>query len=98
MRRQVFRNVLLVIIAVLLGVIAMRPFLAPKLSAQGAQRGRVVGIGGIFFKSANRQQMQEWYATHLGLADKGQGAMLPWREKDNPERERMTVWTIFPAT
>jgi catechol 2,3-dioxygenase-like lactoylglutathione lyase family enzyme len=60
--------------------------------------GRIVGIGGIFFKSANRDQTRDWYAKHLGLADKGQGAMLPWRERDNPQKEHVTVWTVFPAT
>jgi len=35
------------------------------------QRGRILGIGGVFFKSANRDQMREWYSKHLGLADKG---------------------------
>ena len=59
-----------------------------------SQPGRVIGIGGVFFKSANRQQMQEWYAQHLGLADSGYGVILPWREKDNPEKAQMTVWTI----
>src|SRR5215471_14507589 len=62
-----------------------------------SQQGRILGIGGIFFKSANQQQMQEWYANSLGLADSGQGVMLPWREQDHPEREQMTVWSIFPA-
>jgi hypothetical protein len=33
------------------------------------QRGRILGIGGVFFKSANRDQMREWYSKHLGLAD-----------------------------
>jgi catechol 2,3-dioxygenase-like lactoylglutathione lyase family enzyme len=59
------------------------------------QRGRIIGIGGIFFKSANRDQMREWYSKHLGLADKGEGAMLPWREHDDPQKEHVTVWTIF---
>ncbi|HEV8041000.1 MAG TPA: VOC family protein [Bryobacteraceae bacterium] len=59
------------------------------------QRGRILGIGGVFFKSANRDQMREWYAKHLGLADKGQGAMLPWREHDDPQKEHVTVWTVF---
>src|SRR5678810_543108 len=63
-----------------------------------SQQGRILGIGGIFFKSANQQQMKEWYAKHLGLADGGHGVMLPWREKDNPENEQMTIWSIFPAT
>ena len=62
-----------------------------------SQQGRILGIGGIFFKSANQQQMREWYAQHLGLADSGHGVMLPWREADNPENEQMTVWTIFPG-
>src|ERR1017187_6885811 len=62
------------------------------------QRGRILGIAGGFFKSANRDQMREWYSKHLGLADKGQGAMLPWREHDDPQREHVTVWTVFPAS
>ncbi len=60
------------------------------------ERGRILGIGGIFFKSPNHQQAREWYGKHLGLADKGHGVMLPWREKDNPENEHATVWTVFP--
>jgi len=61
-------------------------------------RGRILGIGGVFFKSANRDQMREWYSKHLGLADKGQGVMLPWREHDGTQKEHVTVWTIFPAS
>jgi catechol 2,3-dioxygenase-like lactoylglutathione lyase family enzyme len=60
------------------------------------QRGRILGIGGVFFKSANRDQMREWYSKHLGITDKGGGATLPWRDHDNPQKERVTVWTIFP--
>ena len=63
--------------------------------AKAEQRGRILGIGGIFFKSANRDQTREWYSKHLGLADKGQGAMLPWREHDDPQKEHVTVWTVF---
>jgi catechol 2,3-dioxygenase-like lactoylglutathione lyase family enzyme len=63
-----------------------------------SQQGKILGIGGIFFKSANQQQMKEWYGKHLGLADSGHGVMLPWLEKDNPESEQMTIWSIFPAT
>jgi catechol 2,3-dioxygenase-like lactoylglutathione lyase family enzyme len=62
------------------------------------QRGRILGIGGVFFKSANRDQMREWYAKHLGLADTGQGVMLPWREHDDPQKEHVTVWTVFPSS
>ncbi len=63
-----------------------------------SQKGRILGIGGIFFKSGNPDQMTEWYSSRLGLADSGFGVMLPWREKDNPENERMTIWSVFPPT
>ena len=62
-----------------------------------SQQGRIIGIGGIFFKSANQKEMKEWYAQHLGLADGGHGVMLPWREAENPDNEQMTIWSIFPG-
>jgi catechol 2,3-dioxygenase-like lactoylglutathione lyase family enzyme len=62
------------------------------------KRGRIVGIGGVFFKSANRDQAREWYSKHLGLTDKGSGMMLPWREHDDPQKEHVTVWSVFPSS
>ena len=69
-----------------------------KPPANIEQRGRILGIGGVFFKSADRNQMREWYSEHLGLADQGQGVTLPWREHDDPQKEHVTVWTVFPAS
>jgi catechol 2,3-dioxygenase-like lactoylglutathione lyase family enzyme len=69
---------------------------AKEAAAMPSERGRILGIGGIFFKSADQKQMREWYGKHLGIEDKGEGVMLPWREKDNPENEHVTVWTVFP--
>src|SRR5262249_40320930 len=63
-----------------------------------SQKGHVIGVGGIFFKSSNPQQAKEWYAKHLGFADSGYGVMLPWREKDNPESEHVTAWSVFPES
>ena len=61
-------------------------------------RGRILGIGGVFFKSANRNQLREWYATHLGLVATGGSVSLPWREHDDPQKEHVTVWGLFPDT
>jgi predicted enzyme related to lactoylglutathione lyase len=69
-----------------------------KPPVETEQRGRIIGIGGVFFKSADRDQMREWYSKHLGIADKGSGAMLPWREHDDPQKEHVTVWTVFSAS
>jgi len=59
---------------------------------------RVTGIGGIFFKARDATALQAWYRKHLGLdvQDWG-GATLRWAD-DDPEREGMTAWTIFPET
>jgi catechol 2,3-dioxygenase-like lactoylglutathione lyase family enzyme len=65
----------------------------PKTETQG----RIIGIGGIFFKTADQAKTLEWYRTHLWLADKGGGFMLPWREHDDPQKEHVTVWTTFPS-
>ena len=64
---------------------SLRNLTSSKPPVKTEQRGRILGIGGVFFKSANRDQAREWYAKHLGLADKGEGAMLPWREHDDPK-------------
>src|SRR6478672_11775696 len=68
----------------------------PKPAVKTEPRGRILGIGGVFFKSANRDQTRDWYSKHLGITDKGGGAMLPWREHDDPQKEHVTVWTVFP--
>lgn len=52
---------------------------------------RVVGVGGIFFKSRDPEALRAWYQRHLGLdvQDWG-GAVLPWSRPDG-----MTVWSVF---
>jgi predicted enzyme related to lactoylglutathione lyase len=58
---------------------------------------RVTGIGGIFFKAEHPEQLYQWYEKHLGIKREphGQGAMLRWREDENPERRGVTTWSIF---
>jgi GNAT superfamily N-acetyltransferase len=45
--------------------------------------GRIVGIGGIFFKSQNHKALRAWYEAKLGIQE---GAIF-----------NKTVWSIFPA-
>lgn len=57
---------------------------------------RVTGIGGIFFKSQDPQQLKEWYRKHLGIEPDPDGYVsFPWRENENPERTGYTVWEPF---
>lgn len=62
-----------------------------------SEKGKVIGIGGVFFKSGNKPQLLDWYGKNLGMVDSGYGVMMPWLEKGNPEKEQTTVWNIFPG-
>lgn len=57
----------------------------------------VRGIGGIFFKSDNPGALRNWYSTHLGIDAGEYGKMFRWRNHEDPEREEVTVWSIFPS-
>jgi predicted enzyme related to lactoylglutathione lyase len=59
--------------------------------------GRILGIGGIFFKSANHQALRAWYQEKLGIANGEHGGMFKSRRDDNPDLEQITAWSIFPA-
>jgi catechol 2,3-dioxygenase-like lactoylglutathione lyase family enzyme len=58
--------------------------------------GRVIGVGGVFLKSADRDRLQSWYAENLGMKPGAAGFGFNWRAHDNPEIERRTVWSVFP--
>ena len=68
----------------------------PKPPVKAEQRGRILGIGGVFFKSANRDQMREWYSKHLGLVDKGGGVMLPLARTRRPTKGTRYSLDGFP--
>jgi catechol 2,3-dioxygenase-like lactoylglutathione lyase family enzyme len=61
-------------------------------------KGRILGIGGIFLKSADADQLRAWYQTHLGIQNKPEGFMFPWQTVDEPHTEHATVWSIFPSS
>ncbi len=59
--------------------------------------GRVIGIGGVFFKSPDHKGVSEWYAKNLGIPREPWGLGFQWRTKDQPEKEHLTVWSTFPG-
>ena len=59
------------------------------------QRGKVIGIGGVFLKSPDQKRLGAWYADNLGIA---QDAMFKWLSRENPAREHLTVWSVFPSS
>ena len=56
---------------------------------------RILGIGGIFFKSADPKKLQLWYDKHLGLSMSGAGYhSFLWKDTVEPEKGR-TEFSIF---
>jgi predicted enzyme related to lactoylglutathione lyase len=59
---------------------------------------RVTGIGGIFFKSQNPDELKAWYQQNLGIEPSADGTPLfYWREHENPDAPASTVWAPFPT-
>ena len=59
---------------------------------------RVSGIGGIFFKAADKVSLAAWYRDNLGVdvQEAWCGAVFGWRE-NNPNGDAHTVWSPFSA-
>ncbi len=57
--------------------------------------GRIIGIGGVFFKSPDQARLNNWYADKLGIRAGEYGTDFKWRAHDNPAVEHMTIWSIF---
>jgi glyoxylase I family protein len=54
---------------------------------------KVVGIGGLFFRSRDPQALADWYATHLGVSPVPANDDDPgWRQQAGP-----TAFAPFPA-
>ncbi len=56
---------------------------------------RVIGIGGVFFKSKDPEKMKEWYKTHLGLEISPFGVMFPWQQESETAKSAYTLWSPF---
>lgn len=54
---------------------------------------KITGIGGVFFKTENPKELNEWYKTHLGLSlENWGGAILRWAN-DAVKDNGTTVWS-----
>ena len=60
-------------------------------------KGKVIGIGGVFLKSPDQARLTSWYAEHLGIPQGEYGSHFKWRSFEEPQREQLTVWSVFPA-
>jgi predicted enzyme related to lactoylglutathione lyase len=58
---------------------------------------RVLGIGGVFVRSRDRESLSRWYRDHLGLAidEAWWGAALPLRSAQD-RKGAYAIWSAFP--
>ena len=54
----------------------------------------VTGIGGVFFKADNPDELTNWYAEHLGLPVDDEGVVVLW---SGDELKGSTVWAPFAS-
>jgi len=57
---------------------------------------KVQGIGGIFFKCENPQQVKDWYAANLGLITDKYGSLFEFRNTDDNQKNYLQ-WSPFDA-
>ncbi|MCB2206907.1 MAG: VOC family protein [Bacteroidetes bacterium] len=57
---------------------------------------KVQGIGGIFFKCENPQQVKDWYSANLGLVTDEYGSLFEFRNTDNNQKNYLQ-WSPFDA-
>jgi len=56
---------------------------------------RVTGIGGIFFQSANPDELKNWYKNKLGLDTDQWGTNFEWFQGSDPSKKGFTQWSPF---
>jgi predicted enzyme related to lactoylglutathione lyase len=57
---------------------------------------KIIGIGGVFFKSVSPEKLKKWYAQYLGLVLNPYGATFEMRHLKNPEKAKYIHWSVFP--
>ena len=56
---------------------------------------KVMGIGGIFFKSENPEKIKKWYQDNLGIPTEQYGMMFKSRNINNSDEINYLQWSPF---
>ncbi|MFN8349519.1 MAG: VOC family protein [Spirosomataceae bacterium] len=59
---------------------------------------RVIGLGGIFFKSKDPAALREWYRKHLGIAAEEWGTQFFPKQLEEANLDAYQVWSPFSET
>lgn len=71
---------------------------AKVISMENKKKGRVTGIGGIFFKCNNPEELRSWYRDHLGFNTDEYGTNFEWFQGADSTKKGSTQWSPFGAS
>jgi predicted enzyme related to lactoylglutathione lyase len=58
-------------------------------------KGKITGLGGVFFKSKDPDKLKQWYRKNLRLEIDHYGHLFKWRDYKEPDKLGHTQWGIF---
>lgn len=58
-------------------------------------KGKVTGIGGVFFKTKDTNKTKNWYAENLGIITDDYGSSFEFRNAHNPDEINYLQWSPF---
>ena len=61
------------------------------------KKGRITGIGGVFFKCDDPNAIKKWYAENFQLDVDKYGTMFKFYQENNPDRLGYLQWSPFSA-
>ena len=80
---------------IILFILPMFLFSNEKGVDMDKEEPKVLGIGGIFFKSDNPEETKKWYKENLGIITDQYGSMFKSRDIDNPDEINYLQWSPF---
>jgi len=61
-------------------------------------KGRVTGIGGIFFLAKDPDGLREWYGKHLGMATNQYGSLFEFGREASAKPRSFLQWSTMNKT
>lgn len=59
------------------------------------KKGKITGLGGVFFKAKDPNAMKEWYNDNFSLGTDQYGKSFRWRDVDDKEHIGYTQWSAM---
>jgi predicted enzyme related to lactoylglutathione lyase len=57
---------------------------------------RVLGVGGVFFKSRDPEKLKAWYVENLGIKPSEGYMIFKWSDLGKVKPRAYTLWGLFP--